>query len=1246
MSKVALRVYNREIETLVDQGHIDEAIAHCQHILKLYPKHLETYRLLGKAFLEARRTGDAADIFQRVLSSVPDDFISHLGMSIISDEQKDLDGAIWHMERAFEVNPSNGGVQGELRRLYGRRDGLEPPKIRLTRGALAQMYTKGGQFPQAVAEIKSVLAEDASRDDMKVLLARAFYRSGQKVEATEICIDLLKQSPFCLDANRILVEVLPGTSLAQSLDTYKKRVQSLEPYAALATGSIFDTEAIPDNAVTLERLEWDPGANPISSGSSSGSSPDAIPDFLKSSGWGPSTGEFQEGPVDFGADESPAAASGANLAAAEIPDWLKAMAPPGQPATPAEPAAASSSGQDLAAEDLDWLSGLGGPVSSGAQPPAEGLAAATDQPDWLKGLGGNEAAGSPPAPAESAAPDAAPDWLKDLGGAEAADSQPTTAEPASSGDQSDWLNSLGGATPAINEPDTEPKPQPSVDESGDVPDWLQGLGGGVAAASAVAAATPQPAEPPSNAPDGIPTVRLNTSADGGLDWLKDLGGSQETSAPAAGQAVPADDMDWLKNLGGPAEEAAPSLPANSPSEPAAQSNLPDDMDWLKNLGGPADATPAPAQPESPVAATPAAPPPSQAKPEAKVPKDLSGDDEPIPPLSAPVSGPGTSESEQDDAMKWLESLAQKQGAKPEELITKPQERTESAPDWVAKVDSNAATPAAPVAPPKFIPEQPLEIDHEAPPGELSPLISGPGTSSSEQDDAMKWLESLAQKQGAKAEELITNPAERTETAPGWVDQVENPPTPLSATVDGPGTSAADQDDSMKWLENLAERQGAKPEELITDPAERIDMAPDWVDRVGAVTSQPVAPEQPVPTPIEMPTEPSPAADLPGSPLPEAAQDDDMKWLENLAASTDAPMPGSGTDDTPPWSTPAGLEAAPTPAASEPDQTAASDDTLAWLQSLATGSLPGDAVAPAPETERSPWEQETPATTAPPQDLPGPTPEPASEVSDWLKNMDTQDQGQATPVTPPLPEAVLPEATPPVQSSEPSPAPPVEDELPEWLNAGDSGQQSPANQADLPEWLRDQSADDQPPATAPAPAWVPAQDETVAPSSPVIVPNETASSAPVDSGSKVVVPGEEMPEPSGQFISFEGAVPEPTPPPAPVVAETPVPTTPVKSSTPVPPAVRQTGLMGDKDGPALQSARDLMAHGTLDAAIGEYSKLVKRGKFLEEVIYDLKEATYSHPVDVVIWQTLGDAYMRANQLQEALDAYTKAEELLR
>src|SRR5512146_1248649 len=217
MAKISLRMYNREIEGLIEQGQrLDEAIAHCRHILKTYPKHLETYRLLGKAYLEARHYDESVDIFQRVLVVAPDDFVSHVGMSIIADDKGRLDDAIWHMERAFEVQPANAAIQAELQRLFGRRDGIEPPKIRLTRGALAHMYVQGELFPQAISEIRAVLAGDAKRTDMQTLLARAYQRNGQKAEATDICTELLGKYPYCLDANRLMAEIVPGTQKADT----------------------------------------------------------------------------------------------------------------------------------------------------------------------------------------------------------------------------------------------------------------------------------------------------------------------------------------------------------------------------------------------------------------------------------------------------------------------------------------------------------------------------------------------------------------------------------------------------------------------------------------------------------------------------------------------------------------------------------------------------------------------------------------------------------------------------------------------------------------------------------------------------------------------------------------------------------------------------------------------------------------------------------------------------------------------
>ncbi len=72
----------------------------------------------------------------------------------------------------------------------------------------------------------------------------------------------------------------------------------------------------------------------------------------------------------------------------------------------------------------------------------------------------------------------------------------------------------------------------------------------------------------------------------------------------------------------------------------------------------------------------------------------------------------------------------------------------------------------------------------------------------------------------------------------------------------------------------------------------------------------------------------------------------------------------------------------------------------------------------------------------------------------------------------------------------------------------------------------------------------------------------------------------------------------------------------------------------------------MNRGNIPSALDQYGKLIKKGRYLEEIIHDMREALYRYPVEVTIWQTLGDAFMRENRLQEALDAYTKAEELLR
>ncbi len=204
MEKIPLRAYNREIERLIDDNRSEEALEHCQRILEKYPRCLETHRLMGKAHLELREYDKSEDAFKKVLSFVPDDFIANLGMSLLREKQTNLEGTIWHMERAFESQSSNTAIQNELRRLYKQRDGVDAPRVHLTRGSLIRMYMRGDMLPQALNEIQSILTEDPTRMDIKILKAEALLLSGKKDESLEICEKVLAELPYCYPANRLL----------------------------------------------------------------------------------------------------------------------------------------------------------------------------------------------------------------------------------------------------------------------------------------------------------------------------------------------------------------------------------------------------------------------------------------------------------------------------------------------------------------------------------------------------------------------------------------------------------------------------------------------------------------------------------------------------------------------------------------------------------------------------------------------------------------------------------------------------------------------------------------------------------------------------------------------------------------------------------------------------------------------------------------------------------------------------------
>ena len=1009
MSDIPLRKYLEELEGLIDKQQIDEAIAHCRHILSVYPKHIDTYRVLGKALLEKGRHGDAADIFQRVLSSVPDDFVAHVGMSIVREDEANLEAALWHMERAFEATPSNGPIQDELRRLYGRRDGVVPPKARLTRGALARMYVKGDLYPQAEAELKAALAADPERVDLTTVLAQVYWRSDQRAEAAETCNTVLQKLPYSQEANRIIAALLTTQGRTNDAVTYRQRLEALDPYEAFVQpGSNGHGAAhVNPDAVRVPTLEYLPGAGESASGS---------PDWMQS------IGEQFETPAATPAESMPdwmsesplaeAPAAAAMSVAADMPDWMKDMQPGAEAAAPGLSFAPGESAEsaapdwlsDLAstpaapAEDMpDWLKKATGPLSPDSLPaeeeeaappvedprsratgtpaappsapgeipdwmkPATGPLAETELPDWMK-------AEAPPVPSPAVAPtippapiEAVPDWMKPaLSPRDAArsEAEEAPAEPAASDEIPDWLKpalSQGDASRSGAEGAAAPLPEVATPTPEDeIPDWLKAA----TAKSSAFVETPEVSE----------TDLTAMSDDEAMRWLEGLAAQQGAkpeelitqpppeaapppfeaeAVPSAPEEIPA----WMKDFAPAAESAAETeVLGTAQLSPEA---LPD---WMKPILSHGDA--ARSEAEGPGETEAAAPPPAEEAPAIELPAWMK---------PAPF---------QEDASRSEAEEAAVPTAAEEPALS----GAEGKPDWLKQMEAEADQYEDTVTGKPPAEALPIEL-----PAWMKPALSQEDASRSEAEEA-----------------AVPTAAEPKATAklPVELPDFLQPASPEAIARANEPTHLADdfgEEDKENWLKEVVTGRLGQAEEAEVQPAE----LPDWIKAMAPV--EPATPTAEAPAPPAQPAaETPPPPEQPAAAQPDLASmdsDQALRWLEGLALQQGAKPeemvapPEAGQPESPEWlRQPSAESQSETPPAEVPS----------WvepLESAPTGVTTWLSGKKVPEWLRQPGEQ---APMPPTEWLRAPVDEepaqPAEEIPDWLK------QPEAAPAEPAAPAA--------------------------------------------------------------------------------------------------------------------------------------------------------------------------------------------------------------------------------------------------
>ncbi len=924
MADIALRTYYKQIDQLIDQKHLEEALAYCKNILHHFPKDLEAYRLMGKTLLERGRHGDAADVFQRVLSAQPDDFISHVGMAIVREDEGNLEAALWHMERAFESSPSNPAVQDELRRLYGRRDGIVPHRAQLTRGALARLYFKQGLYAQAETELRAGLTEQPDRPDLITLLVQVLWENGHRGEAGALCSDLLQRLPHNLEANRVMAQIATAENRADDARACRARLEALDPYEAFATAGMSATSVNAD-AVRITEIAYSPELSTPSQPDWSnalgadlqGQTEDVLPDWVKSG----TSLLVGDGPTD---------PSKVNTTP-DLPDWMRATTGILTGALTSAPAESTPEATDLNVEPAepaeeppaapstdflpDWLSEAAAPTT---------VANAASDADWLNALSTTE-----PAPSNPTASEALPDWLRG-------------AADEASVDTPDWMRQSPSA-PTSSAGDGLSAPETKSPET---PEWMS------LAADAAETDTPEQTDAPLTAAalgsagagallgEPEPDVRPATG-DNLPDWLTSAAGQDAGEVP-----------DWLSGVSAKADDptAAPDWMRTDAPAPADDSVFATDApDWLRGatgqtgmLGGAAPSEPTPAPEPKPFVED------DDVEASADVPAWLAA--------ARPVEEPAALDETVPD---WLSAAATDTGA------------LGDLPDWL-KVSEPAVTdvtlPAATVEEPP-IPEATVDVraveptpsanatDIELPDwlnaAAEAPTSTNEGTEAGAFDaDAFAWLEGLAARQGADPETLSTPAPETGDDVPDWLtsaSEATQTEQPTSASAATPETLS--NDDAFAWLEGLAARQGADPETLSATPSE-VEL-PDFL--------QPASPEaiERANTPIDWSDtgdEPIAAVDTPEADADEGAMPD---WIKALAPSTDAAtaqpletLPDVDPDELPDWLRPADT-AAPLAAAPAETGAAADDAAFAWLESLAAAQGADPATLSTPETTQSP-----------------------------------------------------------------------------------------------------------------------------------------------------------------------------------------------------------------------------------------------------------------------------------------------------
>ncbi|MGW8179987.1 MAG: hypothetical protein ACWGQW_14680, partial [bacterium] len=585
---------------------------------------------------------------------------------------------------------------------------------------------------------------------------------------------------------------------------------------------------------------------------------------MKEAGWEPSNGDTTRAQMGYSFEEELEEAEDDGLAPAEIPIWLRGLAPEDalstdQPSTFGTEEIDQKLIEALDSAALPWLEEsppgtgdaipdwLGDTVAS--QDKAIDEAPAAGLPDWMvgataaglgaaigaaagRGQGQDEEQDFPSAEepvgaefseefsteiqADSASD--TPDWLSEMEAAGEAQPEESISSPAEEAGLPEWLvgataisaishlegggDELEGERPEIQEEDTL-----AEQASTDLPDWL--------------VASPEDEESSEVLPEELPDWLSGMDAqdappekDEEPEWMTEAPASEIDSDRETVKSEDADMPEWLGAAAGAALGAAALASSGDDETQDAEPTLEEEaglLDLSEQM-------------------------PQKSSPFDELPEEML----------AEIQEEVTPEDE-EAAFAWLEGLAAKQGIS-EALLLNPDERLDEPPEWVQQEASLAESALIlgeeeellemadgeqgldELLPPEYSDQEIALVE----PGELvdiSPLEDVP-TDTSPEEFLPDWLRAAGpESEVAQAEDALEDEGE----IPAWLSQMDSPIEESPEFSFFASEGELSEEEMLDWLPELSEV--ADLESALTKGEEATDLS-DWLSQMPAIGEEP------------------------------------------------------------------------------------------------------------------------------------------------------------------------------------------------------------------------------------------------------------------------------------------------------------------------------------------------------------------------------------------------------------------------